>query len=125
MNPEICKKCNRTLVFVDSHEALHKPVGKMFFCCKRISFLDFEYGTLKVGAFAIKQSKWKRIKFHLCQPFYFKWSITKWINGLLKHYKIEKLKYTDFNYVCPYYIEHQIYDWSKENERRDMSKMQS
>lgn len=112
MNPEICKKCKRTLVFVDAYELFHKQT---FFCCRDLKNEDFDNGTLNAATFKLNRGKWKRFNFSVYQYIYLKLSVGRWIDRLLKKYDIGLLKYYVEDYRCPYYLEHEIYDWNRKS----------
>lgn len=110
MNPAICKKCKRTLVFVDAYELFRKQA---FFCCKELKNNNFDNGNLNAATFKLKQGKWKRFNFTMFQYIYLKLFVGHWIDNILKKYDINLLKYYAEEYCCPYYFEHQMFDWNK------------
>lgn len=114
MNVELCKKCDRNIVFTDNNEKSARACErKTFHCCSQIenfSFL-FYFGLLNISTFIWDGNRWKRINRGLLQKVYFH-GVSKWIDDLLERYDIDKVKYEDY-YVCPYRAEHELYDWNK------------
>lgn len=117
MNIEICKNCPRKLVFTYNRENFtFSPRRKQFHCYKKIDFLDFEFGYSNISSYEFVNTKWKRIKLRLLQNIFNWWNPTNQINKLFKKFKLENMNYDYDGFKCPYYVEHELYDWNEENE---------
>ena len=120
MNPEICKNCKlRTLVFEKHNEQVVCHEREQFVCCsnKHDFKFNFDFGFNNIETYLLKNKKWKRFNWRLLQDINFKFNKDKFIDDIMKKVPVDDLLYhgvEDKNFItCPYYLEHQIYDWNK------------
>ncbi|MBR4316388.1 MAG: hypothetical protein IKP65_05430 [Alphaproteobacteria bacterium] len=108
MNPDICKKCHK-------YWCIQVDNSKIYINCGEKDKTYYKFNNFELDDFKFKMNYddfCKIFKFDKISPlkfFYFKIkTINKFMKKSLKKIKISK--------TCPYYIEHQISDWSKEND---------
>lgn len=111
MNQEICKKCG---VEIQLRETSH---GGYTLACfgpskKRACFIEFMFSNDAIDILAnskiIKKSIECGEEFGTFNNYWLKFNN-----------KIKRLQQKEINDCCPYYIEHQLFDWN-ENECKDM-----
>lgn len=108
MNKDICRICKMKLVFFQDLNNNEED----FCCLSNIKYLKHWFKNISnVSLFYLKNKKWKQITKNKESV-----EILKHIDDLLKKYNIDKIRLRDDICICPYYIEHQLSEWNKENE---------
>jgi len=107
MNVELCKKCLNQESIVFKIKKFH------------ISFLSLNNCDGTILVYGDSNSRRFNIA-HCCKSVCFR-------EGVLLERSYKKPKYFDcvalFDHTCPYFLEHQLYDWNTENEQRALQEM--
>lgn len=114
MDLEICKRCNRHIVFTLNNDRITYGRREVFRCYKEIDKSYFEYGCLDICCWRLRKGKWKRIGFNLFQTIFLIWDKNKWLNEKFVRYKIEDMIFMEEIFECPYRLEHEIKELNNE-----------
>lgn len=109
MCPELCKKCNRILIYCYNEQAKDYQVKDFFWCVNKNRKKDYYDHTSYIFIiYGLEKGKWKKIrsKQHDIN--------VNDIDKILKKFDLDMVSFPDFDtFNCPCHMEHQIYDWNE------------